>query len=86
MRATQPRLLVIGGKYDLSFDLSEPQAYRIAATCRVLNCMYSGRVCPPMPAVDGRPELALTLTTAAERLLRTRYTLGAVKQVLAAQF
>lgn len=28
MRATQPRLLVLWGKYDLSFDLSEPEAYR----------------------------------------------------------
>jgi len=28
MRKTQPRLLVIWGKYDLSFDRSEPQAYR----------------------------------------------------------
>ena len=28
MRQTQPRLLVIWGKYDLSFDPSEPQAYR----------------------------------------------------------
>jgi pimeloyl-ACP methyl ester carboxylesterase len=28
MRATQPRLLVIWGKYDLSFDISEPEAYR----------------------------------------------------------
>ncbi len=28
MRETQPRLLVIWGKYDLSFDLSEPEAYR----------------------------------------------------------
>ncbi len=28
MREKQPRLLVIWGKYDLSFDLSEPQAYR----------------------------------------------------------
>src|SRR5207302_6412511 len=28
MREQQPRLLVIWGKYDLSFDLSEPQAYR----------------------------------------------------------
>jgi pimeloyl-ACP methyl ester carboxylesterase len=28
MRKTQPRLLVIWGKYDLSFDLSEPEAYR----------------------------------------------------------
>jgi pimeloyl-ACP methyl ester carboxylesterase len=28
MRETQPRLLVIWGTYDLSFDLSEPEAYR----------------------------------------------------------
>jgi pimeloyl-ACP methyl ester carboxylesterase len=28
MRATQPRLLVLWGKYDLSFELSEPEAYR----------------------------------------------------------
>src|ERR1700726_1891555 len=28
MRARDPRLLVIWGKYDLSFDLSEPEAYR----------------------------------------------------------
>ena len=28
MRETKPRLLVIWGKYDLSFELSEPEAYR----------------------------------------------------------
>jgi len=28
MRARQPRLLVIWGKHDLSFDISEPEAYR----------------------------------------------------------
>jgi pimeloyl-ACP methyl ester carboxylesterase len=28
MRKNQPRLLVIWGKHDLSFDLSEPEAYR----------------------------------------------------------
>ena len=28
MQKTQPRLLVLWGKYDLSFDLSEPHAYR----------------------------------------------------------
>jgi len=28
MRETQPRLLVLWGKYDLSFQLSEPEAYR----------------------------------------------------------
>lgn len=28
MRETQPRMLVVWGKYDPSFDLSEPEAYR----------------------------------------------------------
>jgi pimeloyl-ACP methyl ester carboxylesterase len=28
LRKTQPKLLVIWGKYDLSFELSEPEAYR----------------------------------------------------------
>jgi len=28
MQKTQPRLLVLWGRYDLSFDLSEPEAYR----------------------------------------------------------
>ena len=28
MRETQPRLLVLWGKHDLSFELSEPEAYR----------------------------------------------------------
>jgi pimeloyl-ACP methyl ester carboxylesterase len=28
MRVTQPRMLVLWGKYDPSFDLSEPEAYR----------------------------------------------------------
>ncbi len=28
MRETQPRLLVIWGKYDLSFDPGEPERYR----------------------------------------------------------
>lgn len=28
LRATQPRLLVLWGRYDPSFDLSEPEAYR----------------------------------------------------------
>jgi hypothetical protein len=28
MRERQPRLLVLWGKYDLSFELSEPEAYR----------------------------------------------------------
>ena len=36
MREKQPRLLVIWGKYELSFDPSEPEAYR--RTCRKPKC------------------------------------------------
>jgi len=28
MKKTQPRLLVLWGKYDVSFELTEPEAYR----------------------------------------------------------
>ena len=28
MQKTQPRVLVLWGKYDLSFELTEPEAYR----------------------------------------------------------
>jgi hypothetical protein len=41
MRDTQPRLLVIWGKYDLSFELSEPEA--IGATSRTPTCTSSMR-------------------------------------------
>jgi len=39
MREEQPRLLVIWGKYDLSFDLSEPE--HIAGMCRTLKFTFS---------------------------------------------
>ncbi len=41
MRETQPRLLVLWGKYDLSFELSEPEAYR--RTCRSAQFTFSMR-------------------------------------------
>jgi hypothetical protein len=39
MRRNQPRLLVIWGKYDPSFDISEPEAYR--GMCRKRRCISS---------------------------------------------
>lgn len=39
MREKPPRLLVLWGKYDLSFELSEPEAYR----CDVPKATYSMR-------------------------------------------
>jgi hypothetical protein len=39
MSQKQPRLLVIWGKYDLSFDLGEPE--RTARMCRTLKFTFS---------------------------------------------
>jgi pimeloyl-ACP methyl ester carboxylesterase len=51
MRRTQPKLLVIWGKHDLSFDLGEPERYRadvpnakvVVLQCRALRIGYQGR-------------------------------------------
>ena len=49
MREHQPRLLVLWGKYDLSFD--PPNRRHIAATCRKRKCTYwmpvTSRSTPP---------------------------------------
>jgi pimeloyl-ACP methyl ester carboxylesterase len=42
LRRTQPRLLVIWGKYDLSFDISEPQAYRRDVPCAEVHMLEAG--------------------------------------------
>src|SRR3989449_1646102 len=42
MRKTQPRLLVIWGKYDLSFDRSEPEAYRRAGQDALVDFLAPG--------------------------------------------
>lgn len=42
MREKQPRLLVIWGKYDLSFDLSEPEAYRRDVTDAQVHVLDAG--------------------------------------------
>ena len=38
MREKEPRLLVIWGKYDFSFELAEPESYR--RTCRMLKSTF----------------------------------------------
>jgi pimeloyl-ACP methyl ester carboxylesterase len=42
MRKTQPRLLVIWGKYDLSFDRSEPEAYRRDVPAALVHVLDAG--------------------------------------------
>ena len=42
MRATQPRLLVLWGKYDRSFELSEPEAYRHDVPTAELHVLDAG--------------------------------------------
>jgi pimeloyl-ACP methyl ester carboxylesterase len=51
MRETQPRLLVIWGKYDLSFDLSEPEAYRRDVPNARVHVLDAGHF-----ALDTRPD------------------------------
>jgi pimeloyl-ACP methyl ester carboxylesterase len=51
MKATQPRLLVLWGRYDLSFDHSEPEAYRGEvpnAEVHVLEAATSRSTPPPI--------------------------------------
>jgi pimeloyl-ACP methyl ester carboxylesterase len=42
MRKTQPPLLVIWGRYDLSFDQSEPDAYRRDVRDAVVHVLDAG--------------------------------------------
>ena len=42
MRERQPRLLVLWGKYDLSFELSEPEAYRRDAPKAEIHVLDAG--------------------------------------------
>jgi pimeloyl-ACP methyl ester carboxylesterase len=44
MRKTQPRLLVIWGKYDLSFDRSEPEAYRRDVRDALVHVLDAGHL------------------------------------------
>jgi|SRR5215471_10806666 len=61
MREKQPRLLVIRGKYDLSFDLSQPQAY--AGTCPTLKFTFSTPVISPWNQLQMRsPHWSETLS------------------------
>ena len=51
MRARQPRLLVIWGKYDPSFDISEPEAYRRDVPNAEIHVLDAGHF-----ALDTRPD------------------------------
>jgi len=42
MREKQPRLLVIWGKYDLSFDLGEPERYRTDVPTAEVHVLDAG--------------------------------------------
>jgi pimeloyl-ACP methyl ester carboxylesterase len=51
MRQNQPRLLVLWGKYDLSFELSEPQAYRLDVPQAEVHVLDAGHF-----ALDTAPD------------------------------
>lgn len=50
MREKQPRLLVIWGKYDMSFDLSEPEAYRRDVPNAEVHILDAGHFAPDIAA------------------------------------
>jgi pimeloyl-ACP methyl ester carboxylesterase len=51
MRAVQPRMLVLWGKYDASFDLSEPEAYRSDVPGAEVHILEAGHF-----ALDTQPD------------------------------
>jgi pimeloyl-ACP methyl ester carboxylesterase len=58
MRTEQPRLLVIWGKYDLSFDLGEPERYRKDVPTAQVHVLDGGHF-----TLDTRAEEIATLVS-----------------------
>jgi pimeloyl-ACP methyl ester carboxylesterase len=50
MREKQPRLLVIWGKHDLSFDPGEPERYRIDVPGAQVHVLDAGHFAPDTAA------------------------------------
>jgi pimeloyl-ACP methyl ester carboxylesterase len=50
MREQQPGVLVLWGKYDLSFDLSEPEAYRHDVPKAEVHVLDAGHFALDTPA------------------------------------
>ena len=51
MQKTQPKLLVLWGKHDLSFDLGEPERYRKDVPCAEVHVLDAGHF-----ALDSKPD------------------------------
>jgi pimeloyl-ACP methyl ester carboxylesterase len=51
LRKTQPRLLVVWGKYDPSFDISEPESYRQDVPDAEIHILEAGHF-----AMDTQPD------------------------------
>ena len=68
MRERQPRLLVIWGKYDLSFDLGEPERYRQDVPNAQVHVLDAGHFALDT-AADEIAALVETLPVAARWLL-----------------
>ena len=52
MSEKQPRLLVIWGKYDLSFELTEPEAYRRDVPSALIHVLEAGHFALDTAAVE----------------------------------
>jgi hypothetical protein len=60
MREQQPRLLVIWGKYDLSFDPGEPERYRKGVPNAQVHVLDAGHFALDTAADDGSAALAVS--------------------------
>jgi pimeloyl-ACP methyl ester carboxylesterase len=69
MRENQPRLLVIWGKYDLSFELSEPEAYRRDVPNAQVHVLEAGHFALDT-AADDIAELIRSFVGSSERSRR----------------
>jgi pimeloyl-ACP methyl ester carboxylesterase len=78
MREKQPRLLVIWGKYDLSFELSEPEAYRRDVPSAQVHVLDAGHFALDT-AADEIAELVRGFVGSSEHSERATSTKAALK-------
>lgn len=71
MREKQPRLLVIWGKYDLSFDLGEPERYRRDVPGTEVHVLEAGHFALDT-AADEIASLVQNFIASATRKLKAR--------------
>jgi pimeloyl-ACP methyl ester carboxylesterase len=70
MQKTQPRLLVLWGKYDLSFELTEPEAYRRDVPSAQVHVLDAGHFALDTAADEIADLVAVSCWTSSRRTNR----------------